>query len=451
MRDADVAAQSPDGHGQSRRRQLDFRWSTLVILLLAATLSVVLLTTLATLWAPRIGLLVGGADFYVYRDGGRRVLDDIALYAKPIGYWKLRHTYTPFSALIFVPFGWLPDGADRHIWMGINVALMIASVLLCFRMLGYRITPYLAGISALLGIACGFLEPVRTTLFFGQINLLLLLLVLWDVSRGERSRVKGIGIGIAAGIKLTPVYFVLYYLLLRQWRAAGVAVVTIAGTIGLGWLVLPDDSRQYWSGKFLDSSRIGNSLFHAGNQSLRGGIARLTGEVPPTWLWLLADACVLAISMWIAVRLYRRGETLLAVTVAGLSATAVSPFTWSHHWVWLVPMMVYFVHRALTNAWWWVGAVTLYAVMGSWAYSLPGDRWPRIGLYLFAPNLVGWQPLENLHLMVYAALLIVAGVVASRLERASGRDQPPGDAASDDLASTDGRDNVAVERLGESR
>lgn len=401
---------------QSARRQLDFRWSTLLIVVVAAAVSVMLLIAVVTLWAPRIGLLAGGADYYVYRVGGRHLLDGLPLYAKPI-FGGLQYTYTPFSTLIFVPLDWLPNPAGVHIWLGVNVVLLIASVMLCFRILGYRMTPYLAGISALLALACGFLEPVRTTLFFGQINLLLMLMVLWDASRPERGRLKGIGVGVAAGIKLTPAYFVLYYLFSRQWRAAGVAVVTIAATIGVGWLLLPDDSWRYWSGKFLDSRRISPRVSHLGNQSLRGAIARFTGVVPPSWLWLLADACVVAISMWIAVRLYRRGELLLAVTVAGLSAAAVSPLTWSHHWVWLVPMMVYLVHRALTNAWWWVGVTALLAVMGSWPYP-PGERSPAIGLFMFAPKLVGWQALADTHMMAYAALLIVAFLIATHSQPA---------------------------------
>jgi alpha-1,2-mannosyltransferase len=443
MREADAAAQSPDGHVQPARRQLDFRWSTLVILLVAAAVFVVLLTTLVTLWRPNIGLLVGAADYYVYRDGGRHLLGGLPLYARALGGGPLLYTYTPFSALIFVPLAWLPNPGGKHIWLAINVVLLIASVMLCFRILGYRITPYLAGISALLALACAFLEPVRSTLFFGQINLLLMLMVLWDASRPKRSRLKGIGIGVAAGIKLTPAYFVLYYLLVRQWRAAGVAVVTIAATIGLGWLVLPNDSWQYWSGKVVDSSPINKSLFHPANQSVRGAIARLSGEVPPPWLWLLADACVVAISMWIAVRLYRRGESLLSVTVAGLSSCAVSPFTWSHHWVWLVPMTVYLVHRALTNSWWWVGVATLLAVMGSWAHSFPDDGAPRIGLYLFAPRMVGWPALVNLHLIVYAALLIVAGLIASRQKRA--RSPRP---AADEAGATHVRRSLVIERRG---
>ncbi|HTQ19382.1 glycosyltransferase 87 family protein [Mycobacterium sp.] len=427
MREADTAVQSADDHVHSVHRKLDFRWSTLVILLVAAAASIVLLTTLVTPQERDIGLLVGGWDFHVYRGGGRYVLNDLPLYTKPLDCCTpLLYTYTPFSALVFVPFVWLPDDADQHIWLAINVVLLIACVMLCFRILGYRITPYLAGISALLAIACGFLEPVRTTLFYGQINLLLMLMVLWDASRPEGSRLKGIGIGLAAGIKITPAYFVLYYLLLRQWRAAGVAVATLAATIGLGWLVLPRDSWQYWGGKFLDSSRISNWVFDPANQSLRGAIARLTKEMPATWLWVLADACLVAISMWIAVRLYRHGEPLLAVSVAGLSATAASPFTWTHHWVWLVPMTVYLMHRAVANAWWWVAVVPLFAVMGSWSVLLPNDHQQRIGLYLFQRTGVPWQVLLNLHLAVYAALLIIAGLIASgRVGRTRRGSAPP--------------------------
>jgi alpha-1,2-mannosyltransferase len=422
MHEADTALKSPDGHLQSEGRQLDFRWSTLAILLVAAAVSGVLLTTLVTLWARDVGLLAGGWDFCIYRDGGRHALNHAPLYAKPAA-CKFEYIYPPFAALFFAPLVWLPDGADKFIWLAVNIVLLAAIVMLCFRILGYRLTPYLAGVSALLAIVCAFLEPVRSTLFFGQINLLLMLMVLWDASRGERSPFKGIGIGLAAGIKLTPAYFVPYYLLIRQWRAAGVSVGTFVATIGLGWLVLPSDSGHYWGGKFVDSSPLNKSLFHVANQSVRGGIARLTIAVPPPWLWLGVDVCVAALSMWIAVRLYRRGEPLLAITVAGLSASAVSPFTWTHHWVWLVPMIVYFVHRALSNSWWWIGVAALLAVMGSWAHSLPHDPAPRIGLYLFAPRMVGWQPLENLYLIVYVVLLIVAGLVASRLRRAGHHDR----------------------------
>ncbi|CAM2849548.1 glycosyltransferase 87 family protein [Prescottella defluvii] len=400
---------------------------TTVVLALLATAAAVLLFTLVDPWSPRVGMLVGGADLDVYRDGARHVMEDLPLYTEPVIHGLL-YTYTPFSTLMFLPFGLLPGGIDKYLWMGFNLVLLVAIVALCWRMLGYLVSRRVVVVSVLLAVACTFLEPVRTTLFYGQINLVLMALVLWDVSRADGSRIKGVGVGIAAGIKLTPAYFVLYYLVLRKWRAAAVAAAAFVATIVGSWLVLPQDSRQYWTETFFDSTRIADDS-HPANQSLRGALTRLAGEPVPTWVWLLVAAAVVAVSMWVVVRLHRGGERLLAVTVAGLTAAVVSPFTWSHHWVWFVPLAVYLVHRALTNTWWWAGVVALFGIAGSWAYRFPDDT-IVVGLYLFPPHWVAWDIVVNMYVLLYTAVLIGAGVVAFR----AGTPTPPHRTLPDDVA-----------------
>ncbi|MFM1731213.1 glycosyltransferase 87 family protein [Prescottella soli] len=378
-----------------------------------ATAATVLLFTTVNPRMPYTGLFMGGADLDVYRDGARHVMAGLPLYTEPVIHGLL-YTYTPFSTLMFLPFGLLPGEIDKYIWMGVNVVLLAAIVALCWRMLGYRLGGHAVAVSTLLTCSFAFLEPVRTTLFYGQINLVLMALVLWDAYRDEHSRLKGIGVGIAAGIKLTPAYFVLYYLALRQWRAAAVATVTIAATIGVSWAVLPRDSWQYWTETFFDSTRIADEG-HAANQSLRGALTRIIGEPTPTWLWLLLAAIIIAVSLWVVARLHRGGETLLAVTIAGFTASVVSPFSWSHHWVWFVPLLVWTVHRALTNAWWWLGTVALFGVAGSWAYQFPGRL--VVGLYLFPPTWIPWDVLVNLYVLAYSAILAGAAVIARRLPR----------------------------------
>jgi alpha-1,2-mannosyltransferase len=394
-------------------RQFPARWSTLGVVALVSIAATVLLFTTVNPRTPLTGLFMGGVDLDVYRDGARRAMSDLPLYTEPVIH-DLLYTYTPFSTLMFVPFGFLPGGADKFIWMGFNVVLLVAIIALCWRMLGYRIDRTIVVASALLAAASVFFEPVRSTLYFGQINLVLMALVLWDASRGEQSRLKGIGVGIAAGIKLTPAYFVLYYLALRQWRAAAVATMTIAATVGVSWAVLPKDSWQYWSETFFDSTRIADEG-HAANQSLRGALTRIIGGPAPTWLWLLLAVVIVAASMWVVARLHRSGENLLSVTVAGFTAVVVSPFSWSHHWVWFVPLLVWCVHRAVTNAWWWLGVVTLFGVAGSWAYQFPGRL--VVGFYLFPGTWVPWNVVVNLYLWVYLAVLAVAAVVAIRSTR----------------------------------
>lgn len=396
----------PDG-AATVARVLPVRRSTLSLLIVWSAAAVVLLVTTVPVFRHRVGLLGSGGDFYMYRHGAHYLMAGWPLYDAPLDNW-LPYTYPPFSALTFVWFGLLPAHVDKFIWFGVNVVLLILVVAQCWRFLGYRLTGYLWCVSVLLGIVCAFLDPVRDTLLLGQINLLLLLLVLCDTGAGRRNRFRGVGVGLAAGIKVTPVYFVGYYLVLRQWRAAAVAVATIGATIVVGWIAAPRDSLQYWTRVLFDFDRVSWDVGHPGNQSLRGALTRLTGVTPDWWWWLLADLGVVLVSMWLVVRLHRRGERLLAVIVTGMSSAVVSPFSWNHHWVWFVPLLVYLVHRAMTNRWWWLAATALFVVVGAWPYRYPGDEEAVVGFYMFPPAPgVPWHVLVNLYLVIY--LVILAG------------------------------------------
>jgi len=408
---------------------MSIRKSTLAILGMWAVASVVLLTTTVSPVLPRAGILVGGIDFDTYRDGARHLVGGLPLYAGRLVHDNL-YTYPPFSTLVFVPLWWLPRGVGHYIWMGVNLVALVAIIALCWRILGYTVTRLVVAASALMALGCTFVEPVRSTLYYGQINLILLLLVLWDTSRGKHSRLKGIGVGVAAGIKLTPAYFVAYYMALRQWRPAAVSVATLAATVALGWIATASDSWKYWSATFYDDHRVAATPLHQANQSLRGMIGRIQGGLPPkgpggpmaatvpsTWVWLVACAGVVIVSMTVVALLYRFGERLLAVTLAGLSSLVVSPFSWAHHWVWVVPLFVYLVHRALSNHWWWVGVAALFLLLGAWPYRYPADRAPRIGLYLFPDRWVSWYALVNLYVVLYAVVLFGAAVLAVRKAR----------------------------------
>ncbi len=405
--------------GTTDERAASRRTGHTIVLALWAIVSVILVFATVPPWAPQAGIFAGGTDLDVYRDGARHIVSDLPLYTQPVIYGLL-YTYTPFSTLVFIPFGLLPGGYDKYLWMVANLVLLAVIVAACRRMLGERITGSTVATSGLLALACTFVEPVRTTLFYGQINLVLMALVLWDVSRGDRSRIKGVGIGIAAGIKLTPGYFVLYYLVLRRWRAAAVAVATVAATVGVSWLLLPDDSWQYWTKTFFESTRIAPDT-HPANQSLRGAIAHVLGRDAPVLLWLALAVAVVAVSMWIVVRLHARGEQLLAVTLAGLTAAAVSPFSWSHHWVWLVPLLVWIVHRAAGNPRWWLAALVVYLAAGAWPY-----RWDEhvvvVGLFLYPPWWTVTEVLVNIYPLLYAAILAGTAVIAFRRPAVAGND-----------------------------
>lgn len=391
---------------KTRRAVLPHKISTLLLLLGTAVAGVTLLFVTMDPHMISGGILAGGLDVHIYRDGGWRVLHDRALYIEPT-HLGLLYTYTPFSALVFLPLLLIPWGAVTNTWMGLNLLVLFGVVLQSWRMLGYRVTSRLVLVSVLITLACTFAEPVRTTLYYGQINLWLMLLVLWDFSRPEGSRLRGLGVGISAGIKLTPLYFVAQYLAQRQWRAAATAALTFVATIGLTALVLPRDSYQYWTSTFFQSSRIAPDA-HPSNQSLRGAIAHLVHGPAPLWLWLLIAVPVALVALWLAAALARRGEPLLSVTLGGLTACAVSPYSWGHHWVWFVPLMVYLIHRAQGRGRWWFAAAALYVAIAAWTYTYT-PTWVSVGTFLLPPWWPGIQLLMNVYVIIY--LLVLVGVV----------------------------------------
>ncbi|AYF79357.1 DUF2029 domain-containing protein [Nocardia yunnanensis] len=300
--------------------------------------------------APR--MMMHLVDLGAYQVAGDRVGHGISVYDSPLrGHTRgvFEFVYTPFAALLFAPLAWIHGSVFT--WVGglTNFALLTGSVWATLAVLGYRRDRRLLilgpPIAALL-LSC---EPIRETVGFGQVNILLLLLVLADMALPDSSRYKGALTGVAAGIKLTPAFFVLYLLVTRRFRAAATAVGALIATMLVGLAVLPRDSLTFWSGAFADPTRVGVPE-NPQNESLRGMIARTLGAAGGLQiLWLAAALAIAAICLLLARRLWATGRELPAVTLCGLTSTVISPYSWIHHWVWLAPLLIYLAHLAIRS------------------------------------------------------------------------------------------------------
>lgn len=363
------------------------------------------------------GMFNNGVDLNVYRHGSLTVIDGHRLYQ---GYVLgiQYYTYTPTSAVIFLPFAAVPFVVAHWIWtIGILIALYVC-IMLCFRVLGYAVDWPLRVVGASLVVMSLLLEPVRTTIWFGQINVFLMLLILWDLTRPEGSRLRGFATGIAAGIKLTPLIYVVYLLAVRS-RAAKWVVGGFVATGVVGFLALPRDSWKYWSGTFLDSERVGPSNM-AGNQSIRGLLANVGNTTDPNViLWAALVLVALVLGVGAAVMSHRRGNELLATTLIGMTATTVSPMSWGHHWVWVVPLIVICLHYALQARKPAVSAAALFAALAVGAGTFLWPRYatniPVLGRFwdhayltgLFTHDSVSW-----LHWLVYGSYVWVFLITA---------------------------------------
>jgi alpha-1,2-mannosyltransferase len=303
-------------------------------------------------------------DSDVYRNmGGQRVLHHLPLYddPDPSGLSGL-FTYPPFAALLFAAIVRVPAAVYAVAFPVACAAALLASVWLSLR-LADRAAGVRRVIEALvLGALLLWIQPVRWTMFLGQINLFLLVAVLADLAAPRRRWYRGAAIGLASGIKLTPALFIVHLVVTRQFRAAVTAAVTFAATAGVAFAVLPHDSLVFWRQAVFDTRRVGPESY-ADNQSLTGMLTRslnVTELAPATALALAVG--VAAAGLGVACLAHLRGHALAGACATGVTGLLVSPISWSHHWVWFVP--------AFTLAW----AVGLRSRPGT----LPAarGRWP---------------------------------------------------------------------------
>jgi alpha-1,2-mannosyltransferase len=350
-----------------------------VALPVAAALLVTQAVVLAIWPAPHLLMI----DLQVYRAGGEAVLHGTPLYDGGI-LLDLPFVYPPFAAVVFAPLTVLPVAVLKVLWTVLNLALVVVIVRRSAVAIG---TSLGAAATALLVAVVLALDPVRTTLYLGQINVVLLALVLADVTGRQGSRWCGIGVGLAAAVKLTPLIFVAYLLLVGRLRAAATAVLTFAAAIGLGFLLAPADSVVYWvEGTFAAASRI-SDVAATTNHSWGGLLARADA---PSWTYPVGTIAIGAGGLAVAVRVHRRGDELLAVTLCGLLSAAVAPFAWSHHFVWVAPLAVLLAQRAADGGRAAGGALAvLLLVSVAWITGPPGPGVgpiPSTGLISLLPD-----------------------------------------------------------------
>jgi alpha-1,2-mannosyltransferase len=205
-------------------------------------------------------------------------------------------------------------------------------------------------------------------LWLGQISAALTLLVLLDVAGVVPRRLQGILTGVAAAVKLTPLIFIPYFLVTRQWRQAVTATASFAVATGIGFVVYPQDSIAYWTAKIMQTSRVGE-LGVDRNHSLLGLLTRWGPDGQWTQgIWLAASALVVVAALAGARAHYRRGQFVAATVVVGCASLVVSPFSWPHHLVWIV----------LAGLWLAMQRSRLPVVLGAFVLASQSILWPSV-------------------------------------------------------------------------
>lgn len=434
-----------------------------LIRLLATTLGWVGLLASAYRWAwntdgsPRFML-----DAWIYRHAVEQWHAGGSLYdwyANPADHlWPF--TYPPFAAWALTPLTTVTqDRAFQVVMLLATPVCMAVTAWACLRALGVRrwagaVAPWLG----LVGVLT--LEPVYKTMEYAQVNAVLAALVAVDLlAVPASSRWRGVLCGLAAAFKLTPAIAIVVLLVRRQWRAAATMVATASGVTLACWALSPRESARFFLQAAWDPTRAGFAEY-AGNQNLKGMVARALVGDERLWtpLWAVSVVAVTVLAVLLAVRtnalrpsrqtaLVPGGTTPVPGTPAPGSATPapapgdpcartrhehhsapggsrlpdaegtvlllqvgvvmglgllVSPISWSHHWVWCLPMVM----GLAAAAWRWrSGVLGLCAATGWAVFALAMQWWFPNQNHLEA----GWTALQRWAGSSYTLWALVTG------------------------------------------
>jgi len=286
-------------------------------------------------------------DLQVYVYAVHDLLAGKDIYATSTPGWNLPFIYPPIAAVLMVPLAVGPYWLWQLLWTFVLVWAQQSVLKRCGVPRGWVLG--VIGVVVVLAV-----EPLRTTLGYGQVNTVLMALVVADLlpvpdagrrpggrPDGQRRRLpRGTLIGLAAAIKLTPLLFLVFALLIGKRRAAVTGAISFAVFTGIGAILLPHQTLAFFGGLAGGNTRTASPLY-AGNQSLLGVFYRLGDSSRITTLAGLAVAGIVALlGTIVAAYWWQNGEKVFAVAIVGLCTCLASPLSWTHHYVWILPLAV---------------------------------------------------------------------------------------------------------------
>jgi alpha-1,2-mannosyltransferase len=316
----------------------------------------------------------------------------------------LGFTYPPFSALLFAPFAHVPVRVCEVAFSWLNLAsvflLVVASLRAVCRELERRTVLWWA---LVLLVPVVMLDPVRQTFLLGQVNIILALIVVADMTL-DLPLPRGILVGLAAAIKVTPAILIPYLFLTRQGRAGLRSLATFLGVGLVAYVLAPSNSWAYWT-RYVRVPQRAGMLSWIGNQGLIGAFERMAGRVVTTPTTFLIVATVGGFGVAIAAIAYRRSSPVLGLLVVEAAESLANPVSWSHHFIWVVLLIAWLAlaeDRPRYGEWWALGvAVLFWAAPPWWAPHGPG--------IIFAGR--GWLiPLSDSYVLLFIVLIAATAV-----------------------------------------
>jgi alpha-1,2-mannosyltransferase len=342
-------------------------------------------------------------DLTTYLLGGQHASAN-DLFAVTLRKDGLGFTYPPFSALLFAPTSHAPLAVAEVAFSLLNLASIFALIAVCLRSVCKELEKRtIIWWALVLLVPVILLDPVRQTFLLGQVNIILALMVIADLTL-DLPIPRGILVGLAAAIKVTPIILIPYLFLTRQGRSGLRAAATFLAAALLAGAVNFSTTWAYWTHYIKDPQRAG-MLSWIGNQGVVGALERMIGHTISTPTTFVIVLTLSGIGLAVAAAAYRRSSALLGLLVVEATESLASPVSWSHHFIWVVLLVAWLAlapDRPRYGEWLALGvAVIFWAAPPWWAPHGPG--------IIFAGR--GWLiPLSDSYVLLFAGLVVGAGI-----------------------------------------
>lgn len=349
------------------------------------------------------------------------------------------YLYPPTSLPVFYPLTLLPFDAAKDAMLVLNHLLFLGTLFLCLFFLkqatGTELSELVGSVCLLF---CFLFDPVRSTIFHGQINLLVLcmLLAFYIMLVKKRELPAMFFLALAIVLKTYPAVLAVLLLAQRRYRAVISLSLILLGWLVMSLVILPGVVWGDWFEYVLPFGGYGRAVealcspANVWNQNLNGFFARLfmNGDSSNALIHIpmlarvlpyLCSSVLLALSTWLCHRISRKhGDRFIGLEFA-LYLTVIfliSPLSWFHHLVFILPACFSVIHLSLTRS--HSGrALLAWAALGilAWNWYL----WPDSAAMLRE----GWTVLlassRFYGVMVILGLLITELVTQNRAEPAA--------------------------------
>jgi alpha-1,2-mannosyltransferase len=309
-------------------------------------------------------------DFEVFYIAGKRILaGDFEIYKFADA--NMPYKYWPGFAYLMIPLAVLPVPVAQTVWALLNIGAMFAVLVLVLRGLSPAGNWWV--ISAWSLVLTG--QALTDHFMDGQINLLIVaaMLVAFQIIGTNRSWRAFGGVMLllaAAAVKLFPLLVFLLFVVKREWRLTAQAAVAVVLFALVPFLPVGIeaglDQYRMWFAILADSGNHLN-LAWTTNQSLFGMFLRfpisleLAGTLHKAASLLVVGLLVFGISKSPLHGIDR--VFVLDFTMVACGMLLVSPLTWIHYYVFLMPFTILIVAELATretrSSWSWIGLALL--------------------------------------------------------------------------------------------